>query len=428
MSPGSGVHVNSATYYDVGGGPAGCATALALCRSNPCVSFLLLDDANLTSFKIGESLPADARNVLAYLSPELHARLAHDVTEGRHMRCIGNASAWGTSDLREAHAITNPFGVGLHLNRAHFDQTLRDAVVAAAAGTCAQSTVIQSVFTAIEASGSPEFCGWTVFAKRVSSGDMETYRSKWVIDASGRKACVARKVHTSRVSSRSVYSLGADTVKPDALLAFCMLFREPMTADDEDRDARTVIEAGAAGWWYTAQLPGRCRVVVYHTDSTDLSAKQARTQDSFLELLDQTVHISRVIAEHQYEAIAERPGKVRRPECTAAGSSYLVPPLEDRGTHGWCAVGDAAMAFDPLSSQGMITAMKMGCLVGDAIARRLRQDHQAMDEGEDPISALLNIFARVRSKYDSEKKYYYQQVSRFQGAFWESRKSQANGS
>jgi NADPH-dependent 2,4-dienoyl-CoA reductase/sulfur reductase-like enzyme len=35
-----------------GGGPAGCATALSLHRSNPGISFLLLDDADTTVFKV----------------------------------------------------------------------------------------------------------------------------------------------------------------------------------------------------------------------------------------------------------------------------------------------------------------------------------------------------------------------------------------
>ena len=36
----------------VGGGIAGCTTALSLARSNPAVSFLLIDDAEPVSFKV----------------------------------------------------------------------------------------------------------------------------------------------------------------------------------------------------------------------------------------------------------------------------------------------------------------------------------------------------------------------------------------
>ena len=36
----------------VGGGPAGCTTALALKRFDPTRSFLLIDDADPTTFKV----------------------------------------------------------------------------------------------------------------------------------------------------------------------------------------------------------------------------------------------------------------------------------------------------------------------------------------------------------------------------------------
>ena len=46
------------TMYSViiiGGGIAGCSTALSLIRSNPEASFLLIDDADPTCFKVRHS-------------------------------------------------------------------------------------------------------------------------------------------------------------------------------------------------------------------------------------------------------------------------------------------------------------------------------------------------------------------------------------
>jgi len=40
------------TVIIVGGGIAGCATALSLAKSNPTASFLLIDDAQPSSFKV----------------------------------------------------------------------------------------------------------------------------------------------------------------------------------------------------------------------------------------------------------------------------------------------------------------------------------------------------------------------------------------
>ena len=48
----------------------------------------------------------------------------------------------------------------------------------------------------------------------------------------------------------------------------------------------------------------------------------------------------------------------------AADSSCLEVVEGD----GWCAVGDAAAAYDPLSSQGITTALASGAWAGQAIA------------------------------------------------------------
>ena len=47
---------------------------------------------------------------------------------------------------------------------------------------------------------------------------------------------------------------------------------------------------------------------------------------------------------------------------------------------GWLAVGDAAMAFDPLSSQGLVQALASGIRAGEALNGRLAGEVAAMDE------------------------------------------------
>ncbi|KDQ52192.1 hypothetical protein JAAARDRAFT_139286, partial [Jaapia argillacea MUCL 33604] len=379
----------------VGGGAAGCATALSLVRSKPDATVLILDDADPTSFKIGESLPADAKRILAYLSPDIPTRLSKDISDGLHKRCTGNASAWGAPLLEETYAIMNPFGMGYHLDRAKFDQSLRDAV----AGTLkAPSGISKSTFTSIERQSNPE--RWAITTRDLDSQEPRVYTARWVIDASGRKASLAHK-------------LGANTVKSDSLLAFYALFVSPSTT--QDRDYRTLIESSESGWWYSSQLPNNHRVVVYHTDDTDPSSRDARKLDGFLNLLShQTTYISALVTDGEYDLVVD--AKARQPRCTAAGSSYLEPFLDAADVLKWCAVGDAAMAFDPLSSQGMITALKMGSLVGDVVAQDLHGTEL------DVTSKITDVYSQVRSKYEKEKRYYYEQVTRFDGDFWRVRR------
>ncbi|KAG2132997.1 hypothetical protein DEU56DRAFT_914023 [Suillus clintonianus] len=296
----------STYYFDViivGGGVAGCATALALFRTNPGASILILDDANSSVFKIGESLPAAAKPILASLSPQLLDELSKDRTDSVQIKCTGNASAWATSELEETYAMMNPFGMGWHLDRASFDQILRDTVDTICPGSV---SLVKSTFIGIDKVDDNNY--WSISVK-MASDDRKVYHSKWVVDASGRKSSVARK-------------LGSRIVKEDALLAFYAVFVPPLTT--EDRDYRTLIEASESGWWYSSPLPNNRRVVAYHTDDTDPTSRDARKHDGFMNLLHATQHISRLISEGEYDILFDTDS--RYPICTAAGSSRLEPP------------------------------------------------------------------------------------------------------
>ncbi|KIJ65396.1 hypothetical protein HYDPIDRAFT_167104 [Hydnomerulius pinastri MD-312] len=390
-------------YYDVivvGGSTAGCATALSIFRTNPNASILVLDNADASAFKIGESLPAAAKQVLSYLSPELLKQVsesARSTADGVYVRCSGNASCWGSPKLEETHAMMNPFGAGWHLDRALFDQMLRETLE-----TCSSISLVKSTFLDINVAADDD-TRWTMSASDLAGGDVKIYSAKWVVDATGRKATVARK-------------LGSQVVKEDHLLAFYAIFARPSM--NEDGDYRTIIEASESGWWYSSPLPRNRRVVAYHTDDSDPSSRVARTLDGFMNLLhDATTHISQLISEREYDIDVE--SNTRFPVCTAAGSSHLEPPCPTAGTAGarWCAVGDAAMAFDPLSSQGMITALKMGCVVGNVIAKELI----TMEPTHNPMAIIPSIYSQVWSKYVGEKSYYYNQ-GRFDGDFWRARR------
>lgn len=68
----------SSSVIIVGGGPAGCAAALALSRFDPTPTFVLIDDADPDAFKVVSSLPADFLEDISILSdrrvPTRHCR------------------------------------------------------------------------------------------------------------------------------------------------------------------------------------------------------------------------------------------------------------------------------------------------------------------------------------------------------------------
>ncbi|KAG6334749.1 hypothetical protein ID866_4338 [Astraeus odoratus] len=393
----------NAPFYDIiiiGGSVAGCATALSIFRSHPGVSILVLDDADPSNFKIGESLPAPAKRILAALCPLALTRISESSCSpaGVYTKCSGNASAWGSTELEESYAIMNPFGMGWHLDRAQFDEILRQSMC-----TTAQGTISLEKRTFVEIKRTDNDNQWLISAAEHASEHNQLYRSKWVVDASGRKATVGRK-------------LGARIVKEDSLLAFYTVYIAPSTT--KDTDDRTLIEACNSGWWYSSALPGNRRVVAYHTDDMHPTSRHARKLDGFINLLnDTTKHISRLIAEHEYDIYFDT--NARFPICTAACSAHLEPCCQNApSATRWCSVGDAAMAFDPLSSQGMITALQMGAFVGDVIAKDLTDT----DSSEDPMTVIPQVYSRVWAKYLSQKAYFYGQERRFDGEFWKTRR------
>lgn len=381
----------------VGGGPAGCSTALSFLRSSKDTRVLVIDDSDQTTFKVGESLPSEATRVLGYLDPTIPGLLREASVAKDHLISTGNSSAWNEPDLYDNYAIMSVWGPGWHLDRAKFDETLRHSVRQQLEGGD-RGELLRARWTSIERIGTK----WKVEVQDQVTGAMQSYECLWVIDATGRKASVAKK-------------LGARTVKRDDLLAFYTVF-EKADSDVIDNDYRTVIEATESGWFYTTQLPKQRRLVVYHTDGASPTAKSARKLTEWLALLhEEAPQVSSLIGGPGYEVLNE-PG-VSYPRSTAAASSFLEPVWDV--TTQWAAVGDAAMAFDPLSSQGMLTALKTGTILGLELARRLAND-------ETQRRSMVDVYDVIGKDFEEKKAHYYGQVRRFDTEFWRSRRGEVS--
>ncbi|KAG8870726.1 hypothetical protein FRB97_009428 [Tulasnella sp. 331] len=305
-------------------------------------------------------------------------------------------------ELHETFALMNPFGSGWHLDRAAFDEMLREHVrkVCTSEADEPQRLLIKGTFAAIR---KDEHGRWVVTTRKSNdTKEPREYHSTWLIDASGRQASVAHK-------------LGAKVVKLDRLLAFYGVFSSP----NLDRDRRTVIEATEDGWWYTSQLANQQRVVAFHTDDCDPVAKRARYRDGFLDLLYQTTtHVSNILELNDWRLLSGQGHAF--PRCTAAGSSFMEP-LGDEHER-WCAVGDAAVAFDPLSSQGIITALRMGCSVGIMISKQLQLSQSTdmdkpVEAGSFDLNSVKRAYLQIREDYEKKGRYFYDQ-SMFSSDFW----------
>jgi flavin-dependent dehydrogenase len=169
-------------------------------------------------------------------------------------------------------------------------------------------------------------------------------------------------------------------------------------------DRFTLVEAVESGWWYSALMPDGKLVVVHMTDADLASQAKLRSQDNWLTLLRQTRHTWRRVESHGYRLNGPT-------EIVAANSSFLDEVTGDS----WLAVGDAAAAYDPLSSQGILTALETGLNAAPAINARLNGDQAALQE-------YAAYSKRTSIDYLSSHLAYYAIERRWpQSAFWQRR-------
>jgi flavin-dependent dehydrogenase len=340
-----------------GGGPAGAAAAISLARLGHQV--LLVDDS-VGGFKLGEALAPAARPLLRDLSV-----LEHFLADG-HLACHGNISAWGSSEAQFTDFVSNPHGHGWHLDRARFDAMLRNE-----ARDCGAAVWSEARFTCAEQLK----CGWRVtFRLGESSRRSEEVRAGWLIDATGRRSVIARWLRAQRIHE-------------DHLVAFYVRFR-PSQCADRDEESRTIVEAAPDGWWYSALVPSGERIVAFLTDS-DLADRAAlRSMSGFTNLLGVSQHVGQLLRFHGYQ-----------PDSDPRGADAGTARLHRFGGTRWLAVGDAAISFDPLSSQGILNALYMGMKAGQAISQSLSGDPGLVDDYLQRLENIYNAYRTTRKEY-----------------------------
>lgn len=147
-----------------------------------------------------------------------------------------------------------------------------------------------------------------------------------VVDATGRTARVAR-------------AFGAHCVPFEKLVCVARVFDiSPESAGD------TFIEAAPDGWWHVSPLPHRRRIISLFTDAQEAARSRLATVDGWTRAMARTEHVRDL-------ASGVPCGKIR---VTTSTSHELAPPVGED----WIAVGDAAFAVDPLSSDGVEFALR----------------------------------------------------------------------
>jgi flavin-dependent dehydrogenase len=350
----------------VGGGPAGLATAIGLARDG--LGAIVVEIADYTGVRVGEHLAPSGKAMLAALG------VGELATDTAHAASPGVRSAWGAATPIDKDYVFDPHGEGLNLARPHFDRGLAAHAVANGAEVRTQSKVVSLSHTT----------GRWRLALAAPAG-MAEVSARVVVDATGRAASVAKR-------------LGGQLIVHDDLIG---VFGR--TQDASAISKWVFIEAQEQGWWYSTGLADGSSVVTFLTDADLVDVSGAgRTSAWCRQLAKTTLTRARYEGSTVGEALAVRSARTQR--------------LEHATGEGWLAVGDAAMSFDPLSSEGISKGLHMGRVAAASAAAYCRGAIRALADYQREADLAFAQYADAwRQVYGGE--------CRWPGApFWQRRR------
>ncbi len=371
--------------YDVaiiGGGPGGCATALAL-KQQGIAKILVVESGCYEAIRIGESIPPDTRLLLNKLG------ILEDFLQENHETCFGNCSSWGSDTLSYNDFLRNPYGNGWHLDRRRFNAFLAQKAVERGVEVLCGTRVdncdrIPSEGFQLQLVGENKQTG--------------TVTTSFLVDATGARGSFAK-------------SLGARKLFLDRLICAIAFFQLPPSSHFSKL---TLLEAVEYGWWYVAKLPNNMLATVVASEPSIIKETGLHRMENWLAYLKETKHVSKELAdcsaiENLSVSLASQT-KARMPMVCAAPSFRL----DRTAGNSWLAVGDAASAFDPISSQGIYKALWDGLEAAKAITSYLRE-RRGLEEYESLIASRFD-------NYLTQRNYFYQMERRWPvSPFWQQR-------
>ncbi len=346
------------TLYDtviIGGGPAGCATACRLALFGYRICLIERSDSSHTRAKVGASLSSRILDLLV----DIHAEEL--LVNAGFPRTLGANVLWGEQvETRPHHGIPG-FGV----ERGRFDELLLTHARKLGVTVIRPATVVG--LERIESACGNSACGnsacgnsacgdsacsesdrgystdknstWHISVNNQSKTSLIS--CKFVVDASGRRRYSQQ--HTAKG-----YQKYFDTV---ALYAYWQVNMDPRNG---------LVEASDQAWYWAAFVEPDLLIAAVFVDRKQLNTNSPETLYQYI--LAESLLLKPVLAGEQLSSVNV---------CDAS-----ICLAKSAGEHGLLRVGDALLAKDPISAQGVESAVASGLSAARVIHTALQKPMQ----------------------------------------------------
>ena len=344
----------------LGGGPSACALAIRASLGGMRVAVISRLGAKRYA-KTPETLPGTAKIHFEELG--LASRSSDFIVRRQYLMF----SAWGTGHLSTRSSIYDAAGPGFFINRVNFDAVILDA-----ARTSGDVTEINGTVRELKR----EKDLWTVGLHPTS----KYLTADFVIDASGRHSSLARLLGIRRLTIDRQVCVEVQATTKD--------------------EAKALVESTADGWWFSAPIENNRAGISWFTDPIGVRGA-LRSDATFGRSLGLAEHTARGIESF---SCADR---VVRTSDTSFLSRF--------GGEGWLPIGDAAIAPDPLSSQGVFAALESSRVAFDSVVSYLSgRGHGIQQYTEYQRSAVMRLVRDRQKIYAMERRWK-------QSTFWQRR-------
>lgn len=356
------------------------AAALSLRQLTPETAIAIFDASSGARWKPGEILSPVAMPLLHSLGCAELLRMALAAEVG--LNSYGVEAAWGSSRLYANDFLYSLHGNGWRLDRERFDAMLLNYTETSGIAVLRGAALVESY---------EDKEGWLLQLRCI--GGKTECRARFVIDASGRAA-------------RFALQRGARPTCNDRLAGVFMHLRA--NADDAASSSLdTLIEAVEGGWWYSTTVPDGTAVVGWMSDTDVIRENNPKTAERWNALLQQTEHTQRRFGGWH---------RIGTPMIRSAHSQIL----SEVGGRGWVAAGDAAMTFDPISSQGIAKALRSGKMASFVAVDFLLRSEETQE-------CYARLVRAEYAEYESAKGSFYREEQRWPDSpFWQRRQIDAS--